>query len=180
MKATGPVWKTILEVAASQHASAIVIGSRGLTGLGSMLLGSVSTAVVHHADRPTLVVHCPGDDASSVRHDRAPGISVEPWSLGETELDLDVVEQAGSGFALANGHVGLRGSLDKGEPPGPPGTYLNFFYEQRQLPYAEAAYGYPESGQTLIDVTNGKIVCLLVDTGRLTGINSLARPGSSG
>jgi nucleotide-binding universal stress UspA family protein len=35
------------------------MGSRGLTGVRSMLLGSVSSAVVHHADRPTLVVHMP-------------------------------------------------------------------------------------------------------------------------
>ena len=57
VKATGPVWKTILEVAGSHDAAAIVMGSRGLTGVRSMLLGSVSGAVVHHADRPTLVVH---------------------------------------------------------------------------------------------------------------------------
>ena len=67
VKATGPVWKTILEVAASHDVSTIVIGSRGLTGLRSMLLGSVSTAVVHHADRPTLVIHSPGNDDASER-----------------------------------------------------------------------------------------------------------------
>ena len=54
---TGAVWKTIVEVAERHDVSTIVIGSRGLTGLRSMLLGSVSTAVVHHADRPTLVIH---------------------------------------------------------------------------------------------------------------------------
>jgi nucleotide-binding universal stress UspA family protein len=57
IKATGPVWKTIVETADAQDATAIVMGSRGLTGVRSMLLGSVSSAVVHHADRPTLVVH---------------------------------------------------------------------------------------------------------------------------
>ena len=67
VKATGPVWKTILEIAEGRDASTIVIGSRGLTGLRSMLLGSVSTAVVNHADRPTLVIHSPSDDDSSER-----------------------------------------------------------------------------------------------------------------
>ena len=33
----------------------------------------------------------------------------------------------------------------------------------RDRPYAEAGYGYPEEGQTLVDVTNGKILRLLVD-----------------
>ena len=88
---------------------------------------------------------------------------VEPWSLRETELDLDVLDQAGSVFALANGHIGLRGNLDEGEPPGLPGTYLNGFYEEHPLPYAEAGYGYPEAGQTVVNVTNGKIIRLLVD-----------------
>jgi len=92
-----------------------------------------------------------------------PVFSVEPWSVCETALDLDVLDQAGSLFALANGHIGLRGNLDEGEPPGLPGTYLDGFYEQRRLPYAEAGYGYPEAGQTVVNVTNGKIIRLLVN-----------------
>src|SRR6266542_823512 len=68
-----------------------------------------------------------------------------------------------SAFALSNGHIGLRANLDEGEPFGLPGTYLNSFYELRPLPYAEAGYGYPESGQTIVNVTNGKIIRLLVD-----------------
>jgi alpha,alpha-trehalose phosphorylase len=92
-----------------------------------------------------------------------PAFSVEPWALCETELNLDVIAQAGSVFALANGHIGLRGNLDEGEPNGLPGTYLNGFYEARTLPYAEAGYGYPEAGQMVVNVTNGKIIRLLVD-----------------
>jgi alpha,alpha-trehalose phosphorylase len=92
-----------------------------------------------------------------------PAFTVEPWALRETELQLDVLAQAGSVFALANGHIGLRGNLDEGEPNGLPGSYLNGFYEGRPLPYAEAGYGYPEAGQTIVNVTNGKIIRLLVD-----------------
>jgi alpha,alpha-trehalose phosphorylase len=92
-----------------------------------------------------------------------PAFAVEPWALRETELSLDVVAQAGSVFALANGHIGLRGNLDEGEPNGLPGSYLNGFYEARPLPYAEGGYGYPVAGQVLVNVTNGKIIRLLVD-----------------
>jgi alpha,alpha-trehalose phosphorylase len=92
-----------------------------------------------------------------------PCFTVEPWCLRETALELELLAQTESVFALANGHIGLRGNLDEGEPFGLPGTYLNSFYELRPLPYAEAGYGYPESGQTMINVTNGKIMRLLVD-----------------
>jgi trehalose/maltose hydrolase-like predicted phosphorylase len=87
---------------------------------------------------------------------------VEPWQVRETRLNLNLLAQSESIFALSNGHIGLRGNLDEGEPYGLPGTYLNSFYEIRPLPYAEAGYGYPEGGQTVVDVTNGKIIRLLV------------------
>ena len=92
-----------------------------------------------------------------------PTFKVEDWSIHETGLHLDILAQTESLFALSNGHIGLRGNLDEGEPHGLPGTYLNSFYELRPLPYAEGGYGYPESGQTVINVTDGKIIRLLVD-----------------
>ncbi|MEV4835360.1 glycosyl hydrolase family 65 protein [Nonomuraea sp. NPDC049486] len=94
---------------------------------------------------------------------RHPAFAIEPWSVRERRLDLDVLAQSESVFALSNGHIGLRGNLDEGEPHGEPGTYLNGLYELRPLPYAEAGYGYPESGQTVVNVTNGKVIRLLVN-----------------
>jgi alpha,alpha-trehalose phosphorylase len=89
--------------------------------------------------------------------------AVEPWCVSEDELDLDEIASSESVFALSNGHIGLRGNLDEGEPHGVPGTYLNSFYELRPLEYGERGYGYSESGQTVINVTDGKIFRLLVD-----------------
>jgi alpha,alpha-trehalose phosphorylase len=89
--------------------------------------------------------------------------TVEPWALRETKLDMDLLAQTESVFALANGHVGWRGNLDEGEPRGLPGSYLNGVYEVKPLPYAEAAYGLPETGQEIINVTNGKLIRLFVD-----------------
>jgi alpha,alpha-trehalose phosphorylase len=88
---------------------------------------------------------------------------VEPWQVRETRLDLDMLAQSESLFALSNGHIGLRGNFDEGEPHGLPGTYLNSFYEVRPLPYAEAGFGYPEAGQTVVDVSNGKVLRLMVN-----------------
>ncbi|SHN47129.1 glycoside hydrolase family 65 protein [Cryptosporangium aurantiacum] len=89
--------------------------------------------------------------------------AIDPWSIREDSVDLDRLEASESVFTLANGHIGLRGNLDEGEPHGLPGTYLNSFCELRPLPYAEGGYGYPESGQAVVNVTNGKLIRLLVD-----------------
>ncbi|PYC83797.1 family 65 glycosyl hydrolase [Streptomyces tateyamensis] len=91
------------------------------------------------------------------------GFAVDPWSITEHRLDLAGLARSESVFALSNGHIGLRANLDEGEPHGLPGTYLNGVFELRPLPYPEGGYGYPESGQSVINVTNGKLVRLLVD-----------------
>jgi alpha,alpha-trehalose phosphorylase len=88
---------------------------------------------------------------------------VEPWAVRELGLNLEQLAQSESVFALSNGHIGVRGNLDEGDPHGLPGTYLNSFYETRPLPYAEAGYGFPETGQTIINVTDGKLIRLMVD-----------------
>jgi alpha,alpha-trehalose phosphorylase len=89
--------------------------------------------------------------------------AVEPWSIHETKFDMRQLAEAESIFALSNGHIGWRANLDEGEPHVTNGSYLNAFYEEVPLPYAETAYGYPEAGQTILNVTDGKIVRLLVD-----------------
>src|SRR3954465_7021405 len=91
-----------------------------------------------------------------------PAFSVGPWTLQERRFDLDMLAQCESVFALGNGPLGLRGNLDEGAPSAVPGTYLNGVYELRPLPYAEAGYGYPESGQTVVNVTDGKLIRLPV------------------
>ena len=51
----GSLWRSLLDVADEHDADALVLGTRGLTGL-SRVLGSVSNGVVHHSKRPVLVV----------------------------------------------------------------------------------------------------------------------------
>ncbi|WP_067181052.1 glycoside hydrolase family 65 protein [Microtetraspora niveoalba] len=92
-----------------------------------------------------------------------PAFACEPWCLRLSGLDVDVLAQSESLFALSNGHIGWRGNLDEGEPHGLPGSYLSGVYEVRPLPYPEGGYGFPESGQTVINVTNGKVIRLLVN-----------------
>ena len=87
----------------------------------------------------------------------------DPWGVREVRLDHDRLGQAESILALSNGHIGWRANLEEGEPHVIAGSYLNAFYEAVPLPYAETAYGYPEAGQTIVNVTDGKIIRLLVD-----------------
>ena len=59
-RGAGTIAETILSVADEVEAAVIVLGTRGLTGLKSLWLGSVSHAVLQHADRAVIVVPSPG------------------------------------------------------------------------------------------------------------------------
>jgi nucleotide-binding universal stress UspA family protein len=55
--------EAVLEIARNRDVDLIVVGSRGLGAVKGALLGSVSSEIVHHADRPVLV-------ARSIEHAR--------------------------------------------------------------------------------------------------------------
>jgi nucleotide-binding universal stress UspA family protein len=55
----GDVAHTILRVASERQAAAIVVGSRGLSGLRARLEGSTSKGLLKHASCPVIVVHEP-------------------------------------------------------------------------------------------------------------------------
>lgn len=55
-EANDGVGRAILAAADAAGASVIVMGTRGLTGLRSLLLGSVSHEVLQHAHRPVAIV----------------------------------------------------------------------------------------------------------------------------
>jgi nucleotide-binding universal stress UspA family protein len=53
-------WRALAEVASERGAAVIVAGSRGLRGMASTILGSVSSGLVHNAELPALIVR-PGE-----------------------------------------------------------------------------------------------------------------------
>jgi nucleotide-binding universal stress UspA family protein len=67
----GSIDAAILEEGDALDAEAIVLGTRGLTGVKSILLGSVSHAVVQHADRPVLVAPSAAVAERRVEHRRS-------------------------------------------------------------------------------------------------------------
>jgi len=68
-RAGDAVWRTIVEVADEIDARLIVCGSRGLSGLRGLLVGSVSHAVIQHARRPVILV--PEPALVAARQERA-------------------------------------------------------------------------------------------------------------
>ena len=88
---------------------------------------------------------------------------VNPWAHHETEWPGASPGQVESLLALSNGYMGIRGTLDEGEPADHPGTYLNGFYEERPIPYAERGYGDPELDQVLVSVADGTRIELEVE-----------------
>ncbi len=67
--AGGSVWRTILDVADELDCKLIVLGTRGMTAVPSALLGSVSGAVVHHSERPVMIVPKPRETSGAPRPD---------------------------------------------------------------------------------------------------------------
>jgi len=88
---------------------------------------------------------------------------VDQWchrQIGWSEL---FAAQDESLLALSNGYLGLRGTLDEGEPNAAVGTYLNGFYETRPIQYADPGYGDPSTDQVLVNVTDGTRIRLVVE-----------------
>ncbi len=52
-----PAWNVLVELAEERDVDLIVIGSRGLSGVKHVLLGSVAAAVSQHSRRSVLIVH---------------------------------------------------------------------------------------------------------------------------
>ena len=49
-------WRVLAATAETRDAAVVVVGSQGHGAVASVLLGSVSAGLVHHAERPTLIV----------------------------------------------------------------------------------------------------------------------------
>ncbi|GHB89534.1 stress-inducible protein [Streptomyces umbrinus] len=88
-------------VEAAKDAELLALGSRGLSGLGGFMVGSVGLAVVAHAERPLVLVRA-GDQASDEHESDPVGIpSAEaPFRPVVLGLDTDSPDDAVIAFAF--------------------------------------------------------------------------------
>ncbi|GAA2175556.1 glycoside hydrolase family 65 protein [Arthrobacter parietis] len=90
-------------------------------------------------------------------------IETDFWRITESAFAWDGPEVAESVFALSNGYIGTRGTLDEGEPGVFPGTFMSGVFEFHPLSYPEDGYGHPDRGQAIVGVADGTLITVEVD-----------------
>lgn len=87
----------------------------------------------------------------------------DDWRLVEERFYEPFLGEAETLFSLSNGYIGMRGTPDEGEPVRQGGTFINGFHETWDIVYAEDAHGLAKAGQTMLNVTDAKVIRLYVD-----------------
>jgi alpha,alpha-trehalose phosphorylase len=87
----------------------------------------------------------------------------DEWGLIEKSFRPEFVAQMETVPALANGYLGIRGVFEEGGSFVENGTFVNGFHETWPIVYGEEAYGFARTRQTMLNVTDSKIIRLYVD-----------------
>ena len=88
---------------------------------------------------------------------------IEEWRLAERTFAPQFLPQGETIFAIANGYLGMRGTYEERDPAYRHGTFVNGFHEIWPIPYGERAFGFATTGQTIVNLPDGKIIRLYVD-----------------
>ena len=91
---------------------------------------------------------------------------IDPWELHETGYRPEDLARNASLFFLGNGYLGIRGGLEgetakHGNPAK--GTFINGFYESSPQVYGEAAFGYPDKKQALMNLPDPTGISFYLD-----------------
>jgi alpha,alpha-trehalose phosphorylase len=87
----------------------------------------------------------------------------DEWNVIEKAFHPEFLAQLETMLALGNGYLGMRGCPEEGGPNAENSTLINGFYETWPIVYGEEAYGFAKTGQTICNVTDSKIIKLVVD-----------------
>ena len=88
---------------------------------------------------------------------------LDDWKFIQKKFSPQYLAQDETVFATGNGYLGFRGNHEEGVPVVQRGTFINGFHEQWPIRYGESAYGYAKTGQTMLNVTDSKVIRLYVD-----------------
>lgn len=92
---------------------------------------------------------------------------IEPWTITETEFKKETNYRNETTFALSNGYLGTRGTLEEGYPftekEGLEGNFINGFYESENIRYGEWNFGFPLTSQSLLNLPNMKITKIILE-----------------
>lgn len=88
---------------------------------------------------------------------------IDEWKMIEQRFAPQFLAQAETIFATANGYFGMRGNYDECDPVQESGVFINGFYESWPIIYGERAYGFAKNGQTMLNVTDSRLIRLYVD-----------------
>jgi alpha,alpha-trehalose phosphorylase len=87
----------------------------------------------------------------------------DEWKLVEKYYYPKLMPATETIFSVGNGYIGMRGNFDEGSPAHQTGTFINGFHETWPIIYGEDAHGFAKTGQTMVNVTDTKVIKLYVD-----------------
>lgn len=87
----------------------------------------------------------------------------DEWNIVEKRFHPEFLAQMETILSLGNGYLGMRGCPEEGGPNAENSTLINGFYETWPIEYGETAHGFATTGQTIVNVTDSKIIKLFVD-----------------
>lgn len=82
-------------------------------------------------------------------------------------------------FHCANGYLGVRSNFEEGQPEGirgVRGTYINAFYDTHPIHHPEKLYGFSETGEKILNVTDVQTIGVSVN-GETVNLNTLNTSG---
>jgi trehalose/maltose hydrolase-like predicted phosphorylase len=88
---------------------------------------------------------------------------IDAWKFIERRFYPRFLAQTETIFSVGNGYLGMRGNFEEGAPVFQNGTFINGFHETWPIVYGEEAYGFAKTGQTMLNVTDTKVIRLYVD-----------------
>jgi len=89
---------------------------------------------------------------------------IAQWNVTENQLDLSKIPGDETVFALANGYIGIRGTLEEQSVAYAPGAFINGYYETEPIVYGESAYGFAVNRQRMIALPDPTVIDLSLNS----------------